>query len=58
MTDDINFWTGIKDPYLKPDKPFLTESKELKVIKGHSFNSVLSHALSALRPADAAQRFL
>ena len=29
MTNDINFWTGIKDPYLKPDKPFLTEDKEL-----------------------------
>lgn len=25
MTNDINFWTGIKDPYLKPGKPFLTE---------------------------------
>lgn len=32
MTNDINFWTGIKDPYLKPDKPFLTEDKELKII--------------------------
>ena len=25
MTNDINFWTGIKEPHLKPDKPFLTE---------------------------------
>lgn len=32
MTNDIKFWTGIKDPYLKTDKPFLTEDKELKVI--------------------------
>lgn len=32
MTNDINFWTGIKDPHLKPDKPFLTEDKELKII--------------------------
>lgn len=32
MTNDINFWTGIKDPHLKPDKPFLTENKNLKVI--------------------------
>ena len=32
MTNDINFWTGIKDPYLKPDQPFLTEDKRLKVI--------------------------
>ena len=33
MTNDINFWTGIKDPHLKPDKPFLTENKNLKVSK-------------------------
>lgn len=32
MTNDINFLTGIKDPYLKPDKPFLTENKEVKTI--------------------------
>ncbi|MCT3574903.1 ISL3 family transposase [Levilactobacillus brevis] len=32
MTNDINFLTGIKDPYLKPAKPFLTEDKRLKVI--------------------------
>lgn len=30
MTNDINFWTGIKDPYLKPDKPFLTEDLKLE----------------------------
>ncbi len=32
MTNDINFWTGIKDPHLKPDQPFLTKDKNLKVI--------------------------
>ena len=32
MTNDINFLTGIKDPYLKPDQPFLTEDNCLKVI--------------------------
>lgn len=32
MTNNINFLTGIKDPYLKPDKPFVTENKKLKVI--------------------------
>ena len=31
MTNDINFWTGIKDPYLKPDKPFLGQVQNVGV---------------------------
>lgn len=43
MTNDINFWTGIKDPHLKPDQPYLTENKNLKVI--HLIQSYPMHCL-------------
>ena len=32
MTNDINFWTGIKDPHLKPDQPFLTEDNPVALV--------------------------
>lgn len=32
MTNDINFLTGIKDPHLKPDKPYLSKKHEVTVV--------------------------
>ncbi|MCG0576164.1 hypothetical protein IMAU80824_03068 [Lactiplantibacillus plantarum] len=50
MTNNINFLTGIKDPYLKPDQPFLTEDRRLKVIHLVLLRSLkIKRALSELQ---------